>query len=59
MTNQEIAVRLAAAILQPCIVLPPRRGSSEGTEAQIQGGAELAVRVYKTVLEVLESPQVP
>ncbi len=59
MSNEEIAVRLAAAILQPSVALPARRASSDGTEEQIQHAAELAVRTYKTVLAVLESPESP
>jgi hypothetical protein len=56
MTNEEIAVRLAAAILQPSIALPARRASSEGSDEQMRLGAELAVRIYRLVLAVLEEP---
>jgi hypothetical protein len=59
MSNQEIAVRLAAAILQPSITLPPRRANVETGDEQIQHASELAVRVYKTVLGVLQSPDAP
>ena len=56
MTNEEIAVRLAAAILQPSIALPARRASAEGSDEQMRLGAELAVRIYRLVLGVLEEP---
>ncbi|MDH4209483.1 MAG: hypothetical protein OEV76_11460 [Anaerolineae bacterium] len=59
MSNQEIAVRLAAAILQPSVALPARRASADVGDEQIQHAAELAVRVYKTVLGVLQPPESP
>jgi hypothetical protein len=59
MSNEEIAVRLAAAILQPSVVLPARRSSVETSDEQIQLAAELAVHVYKTVLAVLQQPKSP
>jgi hypothetical protein len=59
MSDQEIAVRLAAAILQPSVALPARRASVDGIDEQIQQGAELAVRVYRTVLSVLQPPASP
>ncbi len=59
MSNEEIAVRLAAAILQPSIVLPARRSNIETSDEQVRLGAELAVHVYKTVLGVLEQPKSP
>ncbi len=57
MSNEEIAVRLSAAILQPSIALPARRANIEASDEQIQLAAELAVRVYKTVLGVLQPPE--
>ena len=57
MSEQEIAVRLAAAILQPSVVLPARRASIEANDEQIQLAALLAVRVYNTVLGVLQHPE--
>jgi hypothetical protein len=59
MTNEEIAVRLAAAILQPSVVLPSRRANVQDTTELIQNAAELSVHVYRTVLEVLQKPQSP
>jgi len=59
MSNQEIAVRLAAAILQPSVALPAPRANIEASDEQIQLAAELAVRVYKTVLGVLQPPDAP
>ena len=59
MSNEEIAVRLAAAVLQPSVVLPARRSNIEQSDEQIRLAAELAVRVYKTVLDVLQSPESP
>jgi hypothetical protein len=59
MSNQEIAVRLAAAILQPSVTLPARRANIEAGDEQIQLAAELAVRAYKTVLAVLQPPESP
>ena len=59
MSNEEIAVRLAAAILQPSVALPARRASTEGGEEQIRLGAELAVHTYKAVLAVLQPPESP
>jgi hypothetical protein len=59
MSNEEIAVRLAAAILQPSVPLPARRSNVEAGDEQIRLAAELAVHVYKTVLGVLESPDAP
>ena len=59
MSNEEIAVRLSAAILQPSIALPARRANIEASDEQIQLAAELAVRVYKTVLGVLQPPESP
>ena len=59
MTNEEIAVRLAAAILQPSVALPARRANAPDTEELLQNAAELAVRVYKTVLGVLQPPESP
>ena len=56
MSNEEIAVRLAAAIVQPSVALPARRANVESNEEQIQLAAELAVRVYKAVLGVLQPP---
>jgi hypothetical protein len=56
MTNQEIAVRLAAAILVPGVALPARRASIDALDEQILQGAELAVRTYEAVLKVLEKP---
>jgi hypothetical protein len=56
-SNEEIAVRLSAAILQPSIALPARRANIEASDEQIQLAAELAVRVYKTVLGVLQPPE--
>lgn len=38
MSDQEIAVRLAAAILQPSVALPARRASVDGIDEQIQQG---------------------
>jgi hypothetical protein len=58
-SNEEIAVRLSAAILQPSIALPARRANIEASDEQIQLAAELAVRVYKTVLGVLQPPESP
>jgi len=59
MSNQEIAVRLAAAILLPSVALPARRANIETGDEQIELAAELAVRVYKMVLGVLEPPELP
>jgi hypothetical protein len=59
MSNEEIAVRLAAAILQPSVVLPARRARIDESDEQIQLAAELAVRVYRTVLGVLQPPESP
>jgi len=59
MSNQEIAMHLAAAILQSSVALPARFANIEENEGQIQLAAELAVRVYKTVLGVLEPPESP
>ncbi len=59
MSNEEIAVRLAAAILQPSIVLPARRSNIDASDERIQLAAELAVRVYRTVLGVLQPPDAP
>jgi hypothetical protein len=55
-TNEEIAVRLAAAILQPTVTLRARRANVEEDDEQIQLAAELAVRVYRTVFRVLQQP---
>jgi hypothetical protein len=57
MSNEEIAVRLAAALLQPAIALPARRANIQDSEEVLQNAAELAVRLYRTVLGVLEQPQ--
>jgi len=57
MSNEEIAVRLAAAIGKPSVELPARRANVESNEEQIQLAAELAVRVYKAVLGVLQPPE--
>jgi hypothetical protein len=57
MSNEEIAVRLAAAILEPSVGLPSRRANVRDTDELLRNAAELAVSVYKTVLGVLESPQ--
>jgi hypothetical protein len=59
MSNQEIAVRLAAAVLQPSVALPARRANIQAMDEHIQLAAELAVRVYKTVLGVLQPPESP
>jgi hypothetical protein len=59
MSNQEIAVRLAAAILQSSVALPARYANVGESDGQIQLAAELAVRVYRTVLGVLEPPESP
>ncbi len=59
MSNQEIAVRLAAAILQPSVTLPARRANIEMGDEQIQLAAQLAVRVYQTVLGVLQPSELP
>jgi len=59
MSNQEIAVRLAAAILQPSVVIPARRANIEENDDQLQHAAELAVRVYRAVLGVLQPPASP
>jgi len=56
MSNEEIAVRLAAAILVPSVTLPPRRASIDAADQQIQLAAELAVEAYKAVLAVLQRP---
>jgi hypothetical protein len=57
MSNEEIAVRLAAAILEPSVAVPARRANVDLKDEQIQSAAELAVRVYKTVLGVLQPPE--
>jgi hypothetical protein len=57
MSNEEIAVRLAAALLQPAVALPARRANVQDNEEMLQNAAELAVRLYRTVLGVLEQPQ--
>lgn len=57
MSNEEIAVRLAAAILEPSVAVPARRANVDVKYEQIQSAAELAVRVYKTVLGVLQPPE--
>ena len=57
MSNEEIAVRLAAALLQPAITLPARRANIQDNEDVLRNAAELAVHLYRTVLEVLEQPQ--
>jgi hypothetical protein len=59
MSNEEIAVRLAAAILQPSVVMPTRRANIVEDNEQLQHAAELAVRVYRTVLSVLQPPASP
>ena len=59
MSDQEIAVHLAAAILQSSVALPSRFANIGEDDGQIQLAAELAVRVYKTVLGVLEPPESP
>ncbi len=59
MSNEEIAVRLAAAILQPSVVLPARFANVVEGDEQIRLAAELAVRVYKKVLGVLQPPESP
>jgi hypothetical protein len=56
MSNEEIAVRLAAAILVPSVTLPPRRANIDAADQQIQLAAELAVEAYKAVLAVLQRP---
>ncbi|MBN1458984.1 MAG: hypothetical protein JXA57_05570 [Armatimonadetes bacterium] len=57
MSNEEIAVRLAAAVIQPSVVLPSRRANITDSEDMIRKAAELAVSVYRTMLEVIEQPQ--
>jgi len=59
MSDEEIAVRLAAAILQPSVVIPARRASIEENDEQLQHAAGLAVRVYRAVLGVLQPPASP
>jgi hypothetical protein len=59
MSNQEIAVHLAAAILEPSVALPARRSNIEASDEQIRLAAELAVRVYQTVLGVLQPTESP
>ena len=56
MSNDEIAVHLTAAILQPNISIPSRRESIEMHDALVQNSAEFAVRVYRMVLAVLDHP---
>ncbi len=57
MSNEEIAVQLAAALLQPAIALPARRANIQDNEDVLRNAAELAVHLYRTVLETLEQPQ--
>jgi hypothetical protein len=59
MSNEEIAVRLAAAVIEPSVLLPARRADVQDSEESIRKAAELAVRVYRTMLEVIEEPQSP
>lgn len=59
MSNEEIAVRLAAAVIEPSVALPSRRADVQDGEESIRKAAELAVRVYRTMLEVIEQPQSP
>jgi hypothetical protein len=56
MSNEEIAVRLAAAIIEPSVALPSRRANVRDTEEVLRNAAELAVSVYRAVLEVLQQP---
>lgn len=56
MSNEEIAVQLTAAVLAPSIVLPSRRANVQDSEEMIRKAAELAVRVYRSMLEVIEEP---
>jgi hypothetical protein len=57
MSNEEIAVRLAAAILHPTVVMPSLRENVGLHEDQLRHSAEFAVRVYETVLAVLQPPE--
>ncbi len=57
MSNEEIAVQLAAALLQPAVALPARRANIQDNEDVLQNAAELAVHLYRTVLRALEQPQ--
>jgi len=59
MSNQEIAVRLTAAVLAPSVVLPSRRANVQDSDEMIRKAAELAVHVYRTMLEVIEQPASP
>jgi len=56
MTNEEIAVRLTAAVLEPGILMPSRRESDELHDAMAKNAAQFAVRVYRMILEALELP---
>jgi hypothetical protein len=57
MSNEEIAVQLAAALLAPAVALPARRANIQDNAEMLQNAAELAVHLYRTVLQVLEQPQ--
>lgn len=59
MSNEEIAVRLAAAILEPSVALPSRRANVRDTDELLRNAAELAVSVYRAVLGAIQEPQSP
>ena len=54
MSDEEIAVQLAAAILQATIALPNRFANVSAGDQQILLAAQLSVKVYQTVLGVLK-----
>ncbi len=57
MSDEEIAVRLSAAILTPSVALPSKFANITAADEQILKASQLAVRVYKVMLGVLQETE--
>ena len=57
MTDEEIAVRLSAAILTPSVALPSKFANIFAADDQIKKAAQLSVRVYRVMLATLKEPE--
>ena len=57
MTNEEIALRLTTAILEPGILMPSRRESEELHDATALNAVQFSVRVYRMMLAELQQSE--